>query len=243
MSNRLHKLILALAASGLTAAAWAQSAPDSGGPAAAGSPATGWHEGEHGEYAARKWGEDGGDHEGHQRWQHRHHHHHHHHHCRHHHGWHEGHEGWHEGHEGWHEGHEGWHGPDGMRDGGMMGEGPGRAPGLMHLLHALNLSDAQRQQVRTILTNAHEQSRQPPPGGASDFAALINPGDPNHAAAVQAAKKRAGDRVQRMSDLQTQLYNVLTSEQKSQLTRMVAEWKSRMGPPAPAKAPPAPASR
>jgi Spy/CpxP family protein refolding chaperone len=58
--------------------------------------------------------------------------------------------------------------------------------------------------------------------------ALANPGDPNYAAAVQAAKKRAADRIQRDSDLKLQLYNVLTPDQKTQWSKLVANWKARM---------------
>jgi len=65
------------------------------------------------------------------------------------------------------------------------------------------------------------------------MAVLMNPGDPNYAAAVQAAKKRAADRIQRVSDLKLQLYNVLTPDQKSQLSRSIANWKAK-GQPAPA---------
>jgi Spy/CpxP family protein refolding chaperone len=79
-------------------------------------------------------------------------------------------------------------------------------------------------------------------GGTGDRLALMNPGDPNYAAAVQSAKKRAADRIQHMSDLKQQLYNVLTAEQKSEVQKRIAAWKTRMaqredgskGPPAPA---------
>lgn len=56
----------------------------------------------------------------------------------------------------------------------------------------------------------------------------MNPGDPGYVAAVQAAKKRAADRIQRISDLKLQVYNVLTPDQKSQLSKSMANWKARM---------------
>lgn len=119
-------------------------------------------------------------------------------------------------------------------------------PVLARVFHGLNLTPEQRQKMRTIVMTAHQQMAQQTaarkPGGANDLAALINPGDPNYNAAVQAAKKRAADRIQHMSELKLQLYNVLTPEQKTELTKRVAAWKASMaqraegprGQPAPA---------
>jgi len=229
MSNRLHQLILGLAASGLAAGAWAQTGPDApsggAGPNGPNGPPHAWHDGEYGEHGEhgehKQWGEDGRDGE----WHHgRHHHHHHHHH--HHQRW---------GGGGWGGEREGWH-----RPGGMMG-----GPGLM-LARDLNLSDAQKQQIHTILSNARQNAQKDgkPAGGADDRLALMNPGDPGYAAAVQAAKKRAADRIQHMSDLRLQIYNVLTAEQKSEVQKRIAAWKTRMAQRGEgAKGPPAPASR
>jgi Spy/CpxP family protein refolding chaperone len=169
------------------------------------------------------------------------HHRHHHHHCHHHHH-HHGHDGW-RGDRGGDRGGE--HGRDGMMGGGMEG---GR--GFM-LARGLNLSDAQKQQIHTILENARQNAMKEmkdgkpgdaKAGGMPDRLALMNPGDPNYAAAVQSAKKRAADRIQHMSDLKQQLYNVLTAEQKSEVQKRIASWKTRMaqreegskGPPSPA---------
>jgi Spy/CpxP family protein refolding chaperone len=110
----------------------------------------------------------------------------------------------------------------------------------------LNLTPEQRLKMHTIVMTAKlsmlQQAGAHKPGGAGDRAALLNPGDPNYKAAVEAAKKRAADRIQHMSDLKLQLYNVLTPEQKSELTKHISECKTRMaqrtegskGPPAPA---------
>jgi Spy/CpxP family protein refolding chaperone len=128
-----------------------------------------------------------------------------------------------------------------------MGGGMEGGRGLM-LARGLNLSDAQKQQIHTILTTARQNSMKdgkPGDGKAGpmpDRMALMNPGDPNYAAAVQNAKKRAADRIQHMSDLKQQLYNVLTAEQKSEVQKRIASWKTRMaqredgskGPPGPA---------
>ena len=134
----------------------------------------------------------------------------------------------------------------------MMGGGMEGGRGFM-LARGLNLTDAQKQQIHTILGNARQnamkESKDGKPGEGkagpmSDRLALMNPGDPNYAAAVQSAKKRAADRVQHMSDLKQQLYNVLTAEQKSEVQKRIASWKTRMAQREDgAKGPPAPANR
>ncbi len=116
---------------------------------------------------------------------------------------------------------------------------PGHA-GLVGALHALELTDAQQQQVHAILSKAREQSKVERGGGAgsgrndgsarrAEAAVLANPGDPKYSEAVQAAKKRAAERIQRVSDLKLQLYNVLTPEQKSQYSKMIAARMQRPG--------------
>src|SRR5580698_9000500 len=63
-----------------------------------------------------------------------------------------------------------WHHHGGGRMHGMM----------MHILHQLNLTDAQKQSVRSILASARTQAEaQRKSAGAPNFAALANPGDPN----------------------------------------------------------------
>jgi Spy/CpxP family protein refolding chaperone len=103
---------------------------------------------------------------------------------------------------------------------------------LVRGFHALNLSEAQQTQVHDILAKA-QQTRQAAmqamrANGRGTMAALANPGDPNYAAAVQAAKKRATDRIQAASDLHQQLYNVLTAAQKEQLSKMIADRRARL---------------
>jgi Spy/CpxP family protein refolding chaperone len=215
MSNRLQQLILGLAVTGMTAAAWAQGAPDAtpggGGPGGPNGPPHAWHDGEgagRGEH--RQWG---GDEHRDGEWGHGGHHHHHHHHHRH---------------------HGGWRGGEGARGGAGM------------VFRGLNLTGEQQLKMRTIVMTAKlsmlQQAGAHKPGAAGDRTALLNPGDPNYKAAVEAAKKHAADRIQRMSDLKLQLYNVLTPEQKSEFAKRISEWKTRMaqrtegskGPPAPA---------
>jgi Spy/CpxP family protein refolding chaperone len=115
---------------------------------------------------------------------------------------------------------------------GMGPAGPASGLALVRSFHALNLSEAQQQQVHDILAKA-QQARQAAiqamrANGPGNLAALANPGDPNYATAVQAAKKRATDRIQQASDLHQQLYGVLTAEQKLQLSKLIADRKARL---------------
>jgi protein CpxP len=102
--------------------------------------------------------------------------------------------------------------------GGMMGGGF-----MMHALHRLNLTDAQKQSVKTILTNARAQAKaQRQSAGSTNFAALNDLGSPNHAAAVQELQTRINARIQARDAVQQQIYGVLTQDQKTQLTSMIA---------------------
>ncbi len=184
------------------------------------------------------------------------------------HDWHRGSHRRHDGDgRGWREGRN--RGPGGRFGRPGMGRGPALAAirldaPLLRAFRQLNLSDAQRTRVRTILMTARtsaRQQRESQAGGAAnagaaggaagnraaraaanrqELAALRNPGDPNYARAVQAAKDRAAARIQRATQTQLALYNVLTPAQKTQLTQIFAQRRARLqqragrqdGPPA-----------
>ena len=135
----------------------------------------------------------------------------------------------------------GWH------QGGHMGRrrAPGRHEGEMNrgflaALRQLNLTPVQREQMRTIMFNASEAARMERANAEQsgeaqrrrdDFTALSNPGDPNYEQAVQQLKSRAAERVQqaiqRTSETDQKLYNVLTAEQKAQLPKVLSDMKAR----------------
>ena len=56
---------------------------------------------------------------------------------------------------------------------------------------------------------------------------LANPGDPNYAAALQNAKAQAATRLQNEVEVQSQIYNVLTADQKAKLPQVLADMKSK----------------
>lgn len=116
----------------------------------------------------------------------------------------------------------GWH-----RHGPGMGEAA-FGGGLIKVLRQLNLSDAQKQQVHTILRTAHDQSQVDRRGEIADLPAFGNPGDPQYAAAVQAAETRATQRVLHWSEIQQQVYAVLTPAQQAQLPQLLTALQQRM---------------
>ncbi len=94
----------------------------------------------------------------------------------------------------------------------------------LHALRQLNLTAEQRSQIKSLLSAAHGRNQS---SGTADIAVLGNPGDPNYAAAVQAAKSVAAARWQQQIELQGQIYNLLTSEQKAQLPQVLADMKAK----------------
>lgn len=112
-----------------------------------------------------------------------------------------------------------WHG---HRGGGML-------LGLtLRATKQLNLTTEQQASIKTILSNAHAQAKAAHAAGAPvDMAVLGNPGDPNYATALQSAKTFASSRIQTESELQGQIYNVLTAQQKAQLPTVLASIKAQ----------------
>jgi len=97
----------------------------------------------------------------------------------------------------------------------------------MASLHQLNLTDAQHKSVESLLDGFKQQREANKSAERSNLAALGNPGDKNYAAAVQAAKTQAAADIQQRSDLETQIYNLLTAEQKAKLPQVLANMKAK----------------
>ena len=106
--------------------------------------------------------------------------------------------------------------------------GHGAEGALMQVMHELALSDTQKQQIHTLVRTARSQWQSQMDSGLNDLPALGNPGDPNHAAAVQSAKARAAQRIQDWSELEQQIYALLTTEQRARLPQLLAELQTRM---------------
>lgn len=93
--------------------------------------------------------------------------------------------------------------------------------------HQLSLTDDQKAQIRTILQTARTQARATLQAGSIDMAVLGNPADPNYATELQTLKENAANRIQMESELQSQIYNVLTTQQKEQLPTVLAAMKAK----------------
>jgi len=108
-----------------------------------------------------------------------------------------------------------WH----HRHGGML------VGTMLRATRQLNLSADQQAQIKGILSSARNQHSGAAP--AADMTVLGNPGDPNYAAALEGARSQASSRLQREIELQGQIYNVLTPEQKSKLPQVLAAMKTK----------------
>ncbi len=95
----------------------------------------------------------------------------------------------------------------------------------LHAAHQLNLSADQKQGIRGLLDRARAQRRAQ--GPFPDWAALADPGDPGHAAAVQAAQARLSARIEADSELEGRIYDLLTPQQKAQLPQVLASMRAR----------------
>ncbi len=111
-------------------------------------------------------------------------------------------------------------GPHWHRHGGML------VGVMLRAAHHLDLTPEQQASIKTILGNARAQHQS---AGVPrvDLAALANPGDPNHAAAIESARAAAAARFQSELDVQQQIYDVLTAEQKAKLPQVLAEMQSK----------------
>ena len=65
-------------------------------------------------------------------------------------------------------------------------------------------------------------------GAIAELPALGNPGDPQHAAAVHSAERRAADRGQHWSAVEQQVHAVLTPAQQAQLPKLLVDMRKRM---------------
>jgi Spy/CpxP family protein refolding chaperone len=92
-------------------------------------------------------------------------------------------------------------------------------------LKQLNLSDAQKQQIKSLVSASRQAAKAQ---AAPDLSVLANPADPNYASTLQAVKDRAAARIQHWSEVQMQIFNVLTPEQKAQLPQVLSAMQARI---------------
>ncbi len=102
-----------------------------------------------------------------------------------------------------------------------------RSPFLM-AVSQLGLTDAQRQDIRTIMEQSHAQVKAEFANHRNEFSGMLNPGDPNYANAVKAAENAAVARIEQRSKDDMQIYNLLTPEQQAKLSQVLATMKEQM---------------
>jgi Spy/CpxP family protein refolding chaperone len=110
-----------------------------------------------------------------------------------------------------------WH----HRHGGML------VGVMLRATRQLNLTADQETAIKGILSTARAQHRAGTATPAVDMMTLANPGDPNYATALQSAKAAAATRLQSQVELQSQIYNVLTADQKAKLPQVLADMKTK----------------
>ena len=88
--------------------------------------------------------------------------------------------------------------------------------------------DAQQEQVHTVFAGMHKQMESDRQAELADLPAFGNPGDPQYAAAVQAAQTRASARIRRWSEAQQQVYAILTPQQQAQLTQLLSAMQQHL---------------
>jgi Spy/CpxP family protein refolding chaperone len=99
---------------------------------------------------------------------------------------------------------------------------------LLRALHQLNLTEDQRSGIRNILMQARSQLQSQAQLDSATRQALANPGDPNFSSAVQQAQAAAAARIQQLSQVETQIYNLLNPQQKAQLPAVLAQISAQM---------------
>ena len=97
---------------------------------------------------------------------------------------------------------------------------------LLRATRQLNLTDAQKSSIKSILTSARS-AQSAAAQSRPDLTVLGNPGHPDYASAVQSAKSLASARLDRQSALATQIYDVLTPAQKTQLPSVLSAMKAK----------------
>lgn len=103
-------------------------------------------------------------------------------------------------------------------------------PPLARLVQRLDLTDAQRQSVRSILESSAEQRRALRKEQRATMKATLStmPDDPSYPALIDKRKQLASAAIQHRSDLNVQIYSLLTEEQKARLPMLIEEMQARM---------------
>ena len=122
---------------------------------------------------------------------------------------------------------DGWQDPAGP-DGGFRGHPGHPAHGgweAMWILHHLNLSTTQHEQIRTLLQSArtHQDAARDEDARAGDALIATPPNDPSYPGRLAAAQQQASARVQARAALWAEIYALLTPAQQAQIPGLVQQ--------------------
>lgn len=101
---------------------------------------------------------------------------------------------------------------------------------LAGLIQQLELTEAQRESIRAILdaSQAQREAMREQHREAMKASLTTLPDDPNYIAVVEKRKQLASEAIQQRSDLNSQIYAVLTPEQKAQVPQLIEEAKAQI---------------
>jgi periplasmic protein CpxP/Spy len=101
---------------------------------------------------------------------------------------------------------------------------------LAGLIQKLDLTEAQRENIRRILDASQSQRKalREQHHEARQASLTTLPDDPNYLALVEKRKQLASEAIQQRSDLNAQIYAVLTPEQKAQVPQLIEEVRAQM---------------
>ena len=113
--------------------------------------------------------------------------------------------------------------------GGMLAAMPGAmGDPFMMAVHQLALTPDQKTSIQSLETAARQaHMAQAATADGALFVTLGNPGDPGYAAALASAKTKAANMIQARSDLDVQIYALLSSDQKTQLPQVLAAMQAK----------------
>jgi Spy/CpxP family protein refolding chaperone len=101
---------------------------------------------------------------------------------------------------------------------------------LAGLIQKLDLTQAQRENIRGILDASQAQRKALSDQHHATMKASLTtlPDDPNYLALVEKRKQLASEAIQQRSDLNSQIYALLTPEQKAQVPQLIEQVKAQM---------------
>lgn len=109
-----------------------------------------------------------------------------------------------------------------------MAHHAGEAP-LARVVQKLDLTDEQRQSLRALVESSKAQRQSLHEQQRANASASLNtlPDDPSYLAMIEKRKQLAVEAIQQRSDLNVQIYALLTPEQKAQVPALIEEMKSK----------------